>query len=699
MAMINRTGLDGRNDFIGFTFDGRHSSEFNIIQVSSGNRMGKELLPSPKDITTQVTGVDGSYYFNSTYGNRTFSINFAFDDLRENDFRAMQYWLNKKEPAQLVFDEAPYKSWTVKISNAPNLKFICFDEKVGGKVIRIYKGEGTVNFVSYSIIAKAPFPFLEAYNWDYLNNKVGYDLSGYYTAEYNWRANKGLPVDDKDKNEKQVDRSLLVLDQRLGIDVSDTIIRPKKWYNFDQWKETSRLKTQAGLDISSTTWESIVNGFDFGNATSFTGTPADLEAHKASHGKISQVWEPWKTPKLQRDPYNQTCIRVNNSLCRRYGYLSEIIFTGLSTYGTGINGQDERILLDYQGAKEHFANVDASGQIISYKWQKFNIKNVDYRRKLTNNIQSPPNNPQAEGYGDTGLPVEYTDVSTTIGGLGSKYTIEDFWGQKIGPVRGITGKWCHIYNPGNYKTYPKIILSVMDKRSMITRSRCNYPTSSVTALSNGQYTVKKNSSGNYSDWRYATLTLYPNYKGIGVGSNTEKDVLGRISLDLTKLVPKVPERDGITKNTPIINNGTTCQFTADYKPKVYNYVIDCELRLIYRVSSVDTNPDQGWGPARAERDGGPIPSPYQYYNTTFVPTSDIRNNAIIAGDFFEIPPYELDRFNGKEIIPGRYLIAFNPPAAACAGPFVWSTYHFANLTGESDYSYIGQRVVWDINYL
>lgn len=696
MAMINRTGLDGRNDFIGFTFDGRHSSEFNIIQVSSGNRMGKELLPSPKDITTQVTGVDGSYYFNSTYGNRTFSINFAFDDLRENDFRAMQYWLNKKEPAQLVFDEAPYKSWTVKISNAPNLKFICFDEKVGGKVIRIYKGEGTVSFVSYSIIAKAPFPFLEAYNWDYLNNKVGYDLSGYYTAEYNWRANKGLLVDDKDKNEKQVDRSLLVLDQRLGIDVSNTIIRPKKWYNFDQWKETSRLKTQAGLDISSTTWESVVNGFDFGTETSFTGTPANLETHKASHGKLfKQIGE--------QDPFppQQPCIRVNNSLCRRYGYLSEIIFTGLSTYGTGINGQGERILLDAPTAIKHFANKDASGHITSYKWEKMynagNIKNVDYRRKLTNNLD-----PVYTRQDIKHKYVKYNDVSKNVGGLGNSITIKDPWGPKIGPVRGITGKWCHIYNPGNYKTYPKIILSVMDKRSMITRSQCNYPTSSVTALSNGQYTVKKNSNGNYSDWRYATLTLYPNYKGVGVGEYTENDVLGRISLDLTKLVPKVAPRDNPEKYGIKVENTITLQgddVTPSATPKVYNYVIDCELRLIYRVSSVDTNPDQGWGPARAERDGGPIPSPYQYYNTTFVPTNDIRNNAIIAGDFFEIPPYELDRFNEKEIIPGRYLIAFNPPAAACVGPFVWPTYHFADLTEESDYSYIGQRVVWDINYL
>jgi len=651
MAMINRAGLNGRGDFIGFTFNGRHSSEFNIIQVSNGNRMGKEILPSPKDVTAQVTGVDGSYYYNSTYGNRTFSINFAFDDLRENDFRAMQYWLNTKEPAQLIFDEEPYKSWTVKINNAPNIKFICFDEILGGMNTRIYKGEGIVNFISYSIIAKAPFPFLEAYNWDYINNK-------YYKTDRN---------NTKDQSELQL-QAIKTLDSRI-LGNNPTIEVPTGWNNFDEWKGTSRLKAQKDLDLKASGWESISNGQKL--SADQTGTANGLKIYKASYGK-NFSWT--GTP-----PFNQDDILVSDYLYRRYGYLSETIFGGLSDYSK----DSYKILLDAPNANRYKTEKKQGGTTdTGWAYANQNIKDVDYRRKLTRN----PNNPNA--YVQTSI--AYSDISTSRGGLGGSVTVTDNWAGKIGPVRGITGKWCHVYNPGNYKTSPKIIISVLDKRSMITRSRCNYNLASIVKNDNGTYTLINKGLGNYSDWRYATITLYPYYDEVDFSTAklTEDDVIGRISLDLTKLTPKSSERDNAT------TSGTT--ITIDGKPTNYNYVIDCELRLLYRISTFDTNPDQGWGPARSSSG---IPNPYKYYNTTFVPTNDIRNNAIIAGDFFEIPPYELEEWKGRKVKPGRYLIAFNSAAAACVGPFIWTSKHFEANTPETDYSWAAQRVVWDINYL
>ena len=714
MAMINRTGLNGRDDFIGFTFNGRHSSEFNIINVNTGNRTGKELLPSPKDITAQVTGVDGSYYFNSTYGNRQFSINFAYDDLREDDFRAMQYWLSPKEENKLIFDEEPYKEWSVKISSPLKVNFICFTEQDSkGVNFRVYKGEGTVSFISYSIIAKAPYPFLDAYNWDYINRRNGFDISAYWNGsrpnvtiankEIDYRKERDaaydlngtyqyrLRLNTKDKDDDQLlDTSFL--DERLGASSVLLLPRQKQWYNFDEWKGTSHLYTRKQLDPGSTSWESIVNGHKPFSAgiESVTNTASYLNRYKATHGKTfsSSGYTPY---------YSQIDIPVDYVGHRRYGYLSETIFLYPTAGGYDVNdNQKRRILLDAPDANRYY-NKDANGRVDTaspkFPSTKYYIQNVDYRRKLTSLITSYTN----------GTVSSYPDVSTEYGGLGKKYNITDPWAGKIGPVRGITGKWCHIYNPGNYKTYPKIILTVLDKRSMITRSRCNYPSSTVTKAGkvNGQqqYTLTTSSSdGNYS-WRYATITLYPKYATISQDDYTEKDIIGRMSLDLMKLVPPVSGRDNLSTDS------TNITLSSDISPKTYTFVIDCELRLIYRISSFDTNPVLGRGPGRTVDvmgDSGvetiTIPSQTEFYNTTFVPTSDIRNNAIIAGDFFEIPPYELEEYNGHKVIPGRTAIAFNSAGAACVGPYM-TNIHFKDNTTQTDYSYIGQRIVWDINYL
>ena len=43
-------------DFIGFSFNGRHSSEFNIFSVSNGSRYQESLIPSSSDYTEKIPG-------------------------------------------------------------------------------------------------------------------------------------------------------------------------------------------------------------------------------------------------------------------------------------------------------------------------------------------------------------------------------------------------------------------------------------------------------------------------------------------------------------------------------------------------------------------------------------------------------------------------------------------------------------------
>ena len=91
---------------------------------------------------------------------KTFTIKFVFDHLTDKQLRELRRIFSKKEPQDLIFDELPYKVYSVKCSSPPQLSYLCFDEDLE----RIYKGEGTVNFVAYSPYAKSRFKYLEDYN-------------------------------------------------------------------------------------------------------------------------------------------------------------------------------------------------------------------------------------------------------------------------------------------------------------------------------------------------------------------------------------------------------------------------------------------------------------------------------------------------------------------------------------------------------
>lgn len=146
MAVINKYALEGRDDYIGFTYNGHHSSDYRIVRVNSGSRYETSLIPTPKDTTIDAVGRDGLYYVTSKYQQLTIPINIAFDDLYDEDIRKLKEWLSPKTEGELWFDEDPYKQYSAKITSNPKLSWIAFDDPDKG---RVYKGEGTIQFICY----------------------------------------------------------------------------------------------------------------------------------------------------------------------------------------------------------------------------------------------------------------------------------------------------------------------------------------------------------------------------------------------------------------------------------------------------------------------------------------------------------------------------------------------------------------------
>ena len=136
-------------DYVGFTFNGIHSSQLKILSVSDGSRYNWNLLPTIEDYSIDIVGGYGANYFGGTFKKKEIALNIAFDEVEERHLRAIREVFADRETHELYFDEEPYKVYNAVISKTPTIKFIAF----GDTGTRIYKGEGQIVFTCYDPIA------------------------------------------------------------------------------------------------------------------------------------------------------------------------------------------------------------------------------------------------------------------------------------------------------------------------------------------------------------------------------------------------------------------------------------------------------------------------------------------------------------------------------------------------------------------
>ena len=133
------------SDFIGFSFNGVTSTQLGISRVSDGSRYNEQMLPGFQDKSAQMPGSDYTLYWESFYNTRTWNLQIAFDSITDAQMRLFRQTFNTKNLGELSFDEVSGVHWLAKVQSPPQLKYICFDEGEN----RVYKGEGTITFVSY----------------------------------------------------------------------------------------------------------------------------------------------------------------------------------------------------------------------------------------------------------------------------------------------------------------------------------------------------------------------------------------------------------------------------------------------------------------------------------------------------------------------------------------------------------------------
>ena len=142
------------DDFISFAFGDFNSRDFNIVRTSNGGRYDDKITPPLTEITADVPGRDGSYYFGTTYKPKVFDVNFAFEGLTKEQIRNIKAIFSGKDMRELCFAESceyvgnnitDARIYMAKVTGQPNLKYMAFGDGDNER----YNGEGTIQFTAY----------------------------------------------------------------------------------------------------------------------------------------------------------------------------------------------------------------------------------------------------------------------------------------------------------------------------------------------------------------------------------------------------------------------------------------------------------------------------------------------------------------------------------------------------------------------
>ena len=92
-------------EFIDFSFAGTHISELGMGAVSAGDRHSLNMSPSFQDETSTVNGLNGQYYWGTTFDAGTISFKLATDGLTEQQLAEMKRHFMPGKYGKLVLDE------------------------------------------------------------------------------------------------------------------------------------------------------------------------------------------------------------------------------------------------------------------------------------------------------------------------------------------------------------------------------------------------------------------------------------------------------------------------------------------------------------------------------------------------------------------------------------------------------------------
>ncbi len=171
--------MEFEGDFLGFSIDSYHSKDLGMVRTSKGMSTDS-LIPSLQDVAVTIPKGDGSLYYGSTYTQRQFTVNIAFENVTDDTISLWKTIFNKKTIQKLIFDEAPYKSYNVKTTGLSTIKHLAFTKNN----VRYYSGEGILSFTCYF-----PYAISEFYELDSASESA----PAWAKSDADWAAASNIP--------------------------------------------------------------------------------------------------------------------------------------------------------------------------------------------------------------------------------------------------------------------------------------------------------------------------------------------------------------------------------------------------------------------------------------------------------------------------------------------------------------------------
>lgn len=99
---------------LGFSFCGRHSSEFGCWYVPGPERWASQ--PPYETFTEGVLGKHGGYYFGNRVQPRLFEMPCYFEEIDDGIWARILAWLGRDQLGSLSFDDRPGMVYTARVA-------------------------------------------------------------------------------------------------------------------------------------------------------------------------------------------------------------------------------------------------------------------------------------------------------------------------------------------------------------------------------------------------------------------------------------------------------------------------------------------------------------------------------------------------------------------------------------------------------
>lgn len=140
--------------FISFSYGGKYIEDFNLIAVTSGDRLQRNAYADFEDITDTYDFIDGQFYWGSHHTANQLVLNLATDGILETQLDAFKNWFRPGVERELILAEHPNRAILARVGTVPSLSLIPFEKEItvmlDGEAFEtsttVYKGEIQLTF-------------------------------------------------------------------------------------------------------------------------------------------------------------------------------------------------------------------------------------------------------------------------------------------------------------------------------------------------------------------------------------------------------------------------------------------------------------------------------------------------------------------------------------------------------------------------